>query len=60
MKRRDLIKHITDYGATLLREGQRHSIYQQGKHKTAVPRHTEVVDELARKICRDLFIPFPG
>ena len=25
---------------------------------TQVPRHTEVVDELARKICKDLSIPF--
>jgi len=25
---------------------------------TEVPRHTEIVDELARKICKDLNIPF--
>jgi len=60
MKRRELIRHITDSGASLLREGRRHSIYQKGKHKTAIPRHNEIVDELARKIYRDLDIPFQG
>jgi hypothetical protein len=45
-------------GAFLLREGKRHSIYQRGSLKTQVPRHTEIVDELARKICKDLDIPF--
>jgi len=34
------------------------SIYQRGRLKTEVPRHNEVVDELARKICKDLDIPF--
>jgi len=58
MKRHELIKHISSYGAFLLREGRRHSIYQKGKHRTAIPRHTEIVDELARKICRDLYVPF--
>lgn len=59
MKRQTLIRHLTSYGAILLREGRRHSIYQKGKHRTAVPRHSEIVDELARKICKDLDIPFP-
>ena len=58
MKRHELIKHINNYVAFLLKEGRRHSIYQKGKHRTAIPRHSEIVDELARKICRDLFIPF--
>jgi len=58
MKRRDLIKHLAENGALLLREGGRHSIYQRGKYRTEVPRHTEIVDELARKICKDLEIPF--
>jgi len=41
-----------------LREGSRHSIFAFGVYKTEVPRHVEVVDELARKICKDLNIPF--
>lgn len=57
MKRHQLIKHLKKHGAFLLREGRRHSIYQKGNLKT-LPRHNEIVDELARKICKDLAIPF--
>lgn len=42
----------------LLREGRRHSIFQKGHPKTEVPRHNEILDELARKICRDLDVPY--
>jgi len=58
MRRKELVKHITEHGASLLREGRRHTIYQRGRYRTEVPRHTEIVDELARKICKDLDIPF--
>ncbi len=58
MKRRQLIKHLRAQGAFLLREGRRHSIYQRDNLKTQVPRHSEIVDELARKICKDLDIDF--
>jgi mRNA interferase HicA len=58
MKRRQIIRHIKKHDGFLLREGKRHSIYQKGRLKTEVPRHSEVVEELARKICKDLGIPF--
>ena len=58
MKRTLLIKHLRTHGAYLLREGKRHSIYQKENLKTEVPRHSEIVDELARKICKDLGISF--
>lgn len=58
MKRSELIKHLRAHGAVLLREGARHSIFMKGALKTQVPRHREIVDELARKICKDLDIPF--
>jgi predicted RNA binding protein YcfA (HicA-like mRNA interferase family) len=58
MKRNQLIKHLKKHGAFLLREGSRHSIFQKDFFKTEVPRHSEIVDELARKICKDLQIPF--
>jgi len=58
MKRRRLIKYLKNHGAVLVREGRRHSIYERNNRKTQVPRHNEIVDELARKICRDLDIPF--
>jgi len=60
MKRRELIKLLRKHGARILREGRRHSIFQRGLLKTQVPRHSEIVDELARKICKDLDIPFEG
>jgi mRNA interferase HicA len=58
MKRSHLIRHLEEHGAHFLREGRKHTIFQKGVLKTEVPRHTEIVDELARKICRDLEIPF--
>jgi len=58
MKRNQLLKHLKKNGAFLLREGSHHSIYQKGQFKSQVPRHNEIVDELARKICKDLGLPF--
>ena len=58
MKKRQLVAYLKKNGASLLREGSRHSIYQKGVFKTQIPRHNEIVDELARKICMDLGIPF--
>jgi len=52
------IRHIKKYNGFLSREGSRHSIYQRERLKTEIPRHNEIVDELARKICKDLDIPF--
>ena len=59
MKRRELIAYLAAHGAVFLREGHRHTIYQKGKLRTEIPRHAEIVDELARKICKDLEIPAP-
>ncbi len=58
MRRRALIKHIEKHGAEFRREGRKHTIYERGNNVTQVPRHTEVDDHLARKICGDLDIPF--
>lgn len=61
MKRRDLIRHLTAHGCELLREGAKHSWWHNPalNTRTAVPRHNEIRDELARKICNDLGIPKP-
>jgi mRNA interferase HicA len=59
VKRKQLVKYLTGNGAVPVREGRRHSIYSKGKYMTEIPRHNEILDELARKICRDLGIPFP-
>ena len=61
MKRRELLRHLQVYGCELFREGKRHSIYWNPSARTtsSIPRHTEVNEFLARKICRDLQIPEP-
>jgi len=58
MKRRDLIRHIERNGCELLREGGNHSVYvNRAKRKsTTVPRHREINEFLAKKICQDLEI----
>jgi mRNA interferase HicA len=58
VKRNQLLKHLRKHGASFLREGSKHSIFQKDQLKTQIPRHNEIVDELARKICKDLGIPF--
>jgi mRNA interferase HicA len=58
LKRKELVRYVTSNGAFLVREGRRHSIFGRGKCRTEIPRHIEIVDELAKKICRDLEIPF--
>jgi len=55
MKRLELIRHLEQHGCALLREGAKHSVNvnrANGKAST-VPRHREINDFLARKICRD-------
>lgn len=61
MKRRDLIKHLKRHGCYLLREGGNHSIYvnPDNNQTSSVPRHREINEFLARRICRDLGIPDP-
>ena len=61
MKHIDLLRHLEAHGCRLLREGGSHSVYvntDAGKVST-VPRHREVKEFLARKICRDLDVPVP-
>ena len=59
MKRRQLTQHLEKHGCIILREGGNHTIYHNpdNNRKAPVPRHTEVDDLLARKICRQLDIP---
>jgi predicted RNA binding protein YcfA (HicA-like mRNA interferase family) len=61
VKRRALVRHLEESGCELLREGANHSIFvnrQTGKTST-VPRHFEINNDLARKICKDLGVPVP-
>ena len=58
MRRAELMRHLRLHGVVVIREGRRHTIVGNGVWKTQVPRHRELVDELARQICKDLDIPF--
>jgi mRNA interferase HicA len=61
MKRQDVIRHLQLQGCILLREGGKHTVFQNpalGRVST-VPRHREINDFLVRKICRDLGIAEP-
>ena len=61
MKHRDLIRHLESNGCELLREGGRHSWWHNpAQHRrSAVPRHREINNHLAKKICKDLGISEP-
>ena len=61
MKRRALLEHLKKHGCGLFREGSGHSIYRNaatGK-RTSIPRHGEIDNVTARKICKQLGIPPP-
>ncbi len=59
MKRQQFIKHLREHGCFLLREGAKHSWWSNSERtsRSAVPRHREIWDILAKKICQDLGIP---
>ena len=62
MKRQSLIKHLRKHGSSLKREGRSHSLWTNPDTGAveAIPRHSEIDDRLARKICRGLSVPFIG
>ena len=59
MKRKELLRYLHAQGCELLREGARHSVYWNpaSRKTSSIPRHTEIHEFLAKKICRDLGIP---
>jgi mRNA interferase HicA len=61
MKRVDLIRHLERHGCEFLREGNNHTVYVNHlvRKSSSDPRHREINDFLARKICTDLQIPKP-
>lgn len=58
MKRSVLLRHLRSQGCELVREGARHSWWGNTllQTRSSVPRHTEIDDTLAKKICKDLKI----
>ncbi|MEK7582093.1 MAG: type II toxin-antitoxin system HicA family toxin [Patescibacteria group bacterium] len=56
MKRLKLVNHLLKSGCVFVREGSKHSLYfnPATKRLSTIPRHSEINNFLARKICRDL------
>lgn len=61
MKRTDLIRYILKHGCVFVREGGNHSVFfnPQFRRVSTVPRHKEINDFLAKKICKDLGLAHP-
>ena len=61
MKRAALVRPLQLHGCALLREGEKHSVFvNRARNKSStVPRHREINEFLARKICRDLEVSEP-
>lgn len=61
MKHVDLIRHLIQHGCFLHRQGARHEIYMNpaNGNRAAVPRHREIKESTARRICDQLGIPRP-
>ncbi len=61
MKRSALLRHLRRHGCFLKREGRAHSLWCNPATGTveAVPRHQEIANRLADKICRGLSVPPP-
>ncbi len=61
MKRGDLIRHLRERGCILKREGGAHSLWVNPLtgEMEAIPRHNEIKNQLAKKICKGLSIPDP-
>jgi mRNA interferase HicA len=59
MKRNALIKYLKKNNCEFFREGGNHTVYWNpvNRKTTTVPRHKEIYDRLAEKICKDLDIP---
>lgn len=62
MKLHELLRHLRRHGCYLKREGGSHSLWSNPLtgQVEAVPRHAEIPDKLARKICKGLSVPEIG
>jgi mRNA interferase HicA len=61
IKRLDLMRWLQSNGVEVLREGGSHTVlvHRASQRVSTIPRHREINDFLARKICKDLDIPSP-
>ena len=59
MKRKELICYLQGHKCELIREEGKHLWWKNSQTGAyfSIPRHSEIVDVLADKICKDLKIP---
>ena len=59
MKLAELERHLRQQGCVLKRQGGAHAIWENPANRawTVVPRHRELKEFLARRICKQLEIP---
>lgn len=62
MKRNALLRHLRRFGCYLKREGSAHSIWcnRETGEIQAIPRHGEIPNRLADRICKALSVPMFG
>jgi mRNA interferase HicA len=62
MKRRDLLRHLRQHGWQLVREGAEHSMWENlaTNRRASVPRHREIPEFTAARICKHLGVPVPA
>jgi mRNA interferase HicA len=61
VKRRDLIRYLSLHGCRLVREGGEHSIWENptNNRRTSIPRHREIPEFTAIRICKQLEVTPP-
>jgi len=59
VKRKKFIKYLEKNGCSFVREGSKHSLYKniETGEMSTVPRHSDIKENLCRKICKDIGIP---
>jgi predicted RNA binding protein YcfA (HicA-like mRNA interferase family) len=62
VKKRDLERHLTAHGCSLVRQAGAHELGENAASgtRTTVPRHREIKTPTARGICRQLGIAEPS
>ena len=61
MKRKELVRYLTQNGCVLSREGGKYSVFINPATSKEIPvtRHTEIADFTVKKICRELGLEPP-
>jgi predicted RNA binding protein YcfA (HicA-like mRNA interferase family) len=59
VKQKKFINYLEENGCIKVREGGKHSLYKNTKtgEMSTVPRHSNIKENICRKICKDLGIP---